>query len=101
GGFSSSDVSGNKLSANFGDYDYWVVKLGDPLRFTSFSFGPGQVFHAQLAGQPGVNYVLQASTNFTQWTSLLTNQAADGLVNFSDANAASFARRFYRAWQLP
>src|SRR3954470_14491843 len=27
GGFSSSPVSGNKLSPNYGDNDYWVIKL--------------------------------------------------------------------------
>jgi hypothetical protein len=29
GGFSNSDVSGNKTSTNYGNYDYWVIKLDE------------------------------------------------------------------------
>jgi hypothetical protein len=38
----------------------------------------------------------QASTNLRDWTSLLTSNAVNGLLDFSDANASGFLSRFYR-----
>ncbi|TAL05638.1 MAG: T9SS C-terminal target domain-containing protein [Verrucomicrobia bacterium] len=100
-GNSGSGVSGNKTTASFGDYDFWLVKLGTPLRFSSFSRDSNQVFQAQLTGLPGTNYIFQASSDLTSWVSLLTNSAPDGLVSFSDTNAHGLPARFYRAQQQP
>jgi uncharacterized repeat protein (TIGR03803 family) len=69
-----------------------------------FSFGnPGLIYsngHAilqitGLANQGPV--VIDASTNLTQWTPIFTNPSATGAITFTDSNAASYSRRFYRA----
>ena len=100
-GASYSATSGNKASPGFGDEDYWVIKLAPPLRIKSFLLGSNNVFQAQLFGISGTNYVFQASTNLSNWISLLTNNSANGSVNFYDSNAANFRTRFYRIRQQP
>jgi PA14 domain/Chitobiase/beta-hexosaminidase C-terminal domain len=71
------------------------------------SYAGGQ-FQLQLAGLAGKDYVLQASTNFSDWTSIATNfSPADpgvtlpgSLFNFTDNSTTDFPYRFYRATQL-
>ena len=55
-------------------------------------------FQLGFSGVPGSNYVLQATTNFIDWTSLTTNQASNSLLDLFDSNAFDFSRRFY--WVL-
>ncbi len=64
--------------------------------FTGSSFLPGGQFQLGLAGVPGKTYVLQASTNLTDWTPLSTNLATTNTFNLSDPGAATFPKRFYR-----
>ncbi len=42
-----------------------------------------------------VTNLIEATTNLTTWTPVLTNSA--GLCNFIDSNSAAFPTRFYRA----
>jgi regulation of enolase protein 1 (concanavalin A-like superfamily) len=74
---------------------FFVVQ---PARFTSEGFSNG-VFRLQFLGAPGSNYVLQASTNFVNWTPLVTNPATTNMLNFIDPNASNFPFRFYRVLQ--
>jgi hypothetical protein len=48
---------------------------------------------------PGQTYVLQASTNLTDWTPLSTNLATTNQVNLFDPAASNFPLRFYRTIQ--
>jgi hypothetical protein len=96
GGYLLAGVA-NSSSA---ELDYNVAKLRAPLQL-SFSFRSNRVYQAQLIGMPGTNYVLQASTNLVNWTSVLTNNSTNGLVTFVGTNAAGVQRRFYRARQQP
>jgi len=55
-----------------------------------------------LAGATGQGpIVVDASTNLTQWTPILTNPPSSGQVQVTDTSAQSFAHRFYRARQTP
>lgn len=54
-------------------------------------------FKLQLSGPSGSNYVIQASTDLKNWTSLSTNAAPTGSISYTDAAAASFPLRYYRA----
>ncbi len=53
----------------------------------------------QLAGTGASNQpiIIQASTNLSQWLDLTTNSVTGGVFSFTDSNAPSFTRRFYRA----
>jgi len=61
-----------------------VVRSGKQMSFT-------------VSGVTGSQYVVQASTDLTTWTSVQTNTAP---FTFTDTNTAAFKQRFYRACSL-
>ena len=67
----------------------------DPLHFTSTQF-TNDVFRLRFAGVAGSNYVLQASTNFSNWIPISTNLAPANQFDLFDPNASNFHYRFYR-----
>ena len=48
-----------------------------------------------FTGASGRSYVIQASTNLTDWQTIRTNAGVGGPVTFTDS-FANFTRRFYR-----
>ena len=73
--------------------------LVQPLHFTSSAFlGNGQ-FQLGFAGMVSSNYVLQATTNFINWTPISTNTAMTNFFNLFDPKATNFPYRFYRVLQ--
>lgn len=57
-------------------------------------------FSFLLAGVPHATYVIQASTDLTSWTAITTNVLpATGALRITDAQAAEFLQRYYRAVQ--
>lgn len=51
-----------------------------------------------LSGEARTQYLIEASDDLANWTSLVTKQAsADGTVTFSDPGAGTAGKRFYRA----
>jgi hypothetical protein len=52
-------------------------------------------FRVRLSGISGLTNIIQATTNFSTWTPVLTNTA--GIYDFTDPNSASYRSRFYRA----
>lgn len=54
----------------------------------------------RLQGEQVVRYAFEASTNLTLWLPLTTNSAATGAIDFTDATAGAFDRRFYRVRQV-
>jgi hypothetical protein len=59
------------------------------------------VFQLQMQGVPGQSYVLEATTNFTDWVMVSTNSASDGMLYFTDPVLPSLSSRFYRVFELP
>jgi hypothetical protein len=56
----------------------------------------------QLSEFQNHNYILQGSTDLTNWTSISTNRMQyGGSLTLSDPSAASFSNRFYRAVVAP
>jgi photosystem II stability/assembly factor-like uncharacterized protein len=51
----------------------------------------------QLTGQPGYNYMIEASTNLINWSYIATLANTNGLVPFTDPASTNCNRRFYRA----
>jgi uncharacterized repeat protein (TIGR03806 family) len=70
-----------------------------PLQFTAENFTTNNQFQLSFHGAPGSNYVLQATTNFVDWTSLSTNTATTNFFILIDPTAANFPFRFYRVLQ--
>jgi hypothetical protein len=61
------------------------------------SFSGSTGFQFQVAGVPGFNYAVQASTNLVDWISLITNTSP---FSFTDTNTPGFQQRFYRSIYL-
>lgn len=58
-------------------------------------------FSIESPAQAGGTYILQATTNLADWTSLFTNQALTNQVYLTDPGASNFPQRFYRVIQSP
>ncbi len=62
---------------------------------------PTRQFILTVTGPIGHTYNIQATQDFKTWTVISTvTMGASGSLNFTDTNAASFSRRFYRAQDL-
>jgi len=64
-------------------------------RFTESAAVPPQ-FVAEVESEPGVTYVLEATTDFLIWTPISTNTASGLTLPVVDADAALYPERFYR-----
>ncbi len=60
---------------------------------------PSHQFSTRLMGVSGITNLIQATTDFTTWTPVLTN--ASGVYDFTDPSSASYPKRFYRAMLSP
>jgi hypothetical protein len=69
--------------------------------FSSVSQMNGRQIQLKLGGRTGSNFRIEASTNLSDWVSLvvLTNQL--GTVQFIDSSTTNLPKRFYRAIPLP
>ena len=56
-------------------------------------------FSLTLAGETGVSYVIEASSDLNTWTPVATLTASNGTLNFTDPDAGNSSQRFYRAKQ--
>ena len=96
----SASISANAFETNFNNsVAANALFFVQPLFFTSAVFDTNNVFQLEFAGPAGGNYVLQATTNFTDWTPISTNMPTTNLFNLFDDNATNFPYRFYRVKQ--
>lgn len=58
-------------------------------------------FHLQIAGGVGETYRLDASTNLTDWTTLLVTNLVTPVLEFNDLAATNYPSRFYRSIAVP
>jgi hypothetical protein len=58
-------------------------------------------FGFTLSGDPGFNYAIEATTNFSTWTNLAILTNAFGEVPFLDTNNVPLRYRAYRARLIP
>jgi hypothetical protein len=54
------------------------------------------VFEFSFQAQPGLNYIIEASTNLSTWLPIWTNLANDASQSVMDADATNYPFRFYR-----
>ena len=55
----------------------------------------------RVNGRTGVKFTLQASTNFSSWSSLITTNAPTGVFDYVDPRSTNSNPRYYRALLLP
>ena len=61
---------------------------------------PNGRFRLHVRGQVGQGFVIQASTNLTQWESIGFNSLSGGAFDFIDIDTQGFPARFYRVLPL-
>ncbi len=64
------------------------------IQLTRTLWPTNQQFRFRVTGTSGQSYIIQATANFTSWTSLQTNSTM--FYDFSDVNSAGYPARFYR-----
>jgi len=98
--FSNATVSANAFETGYNNsVAASALFQVQPLYFTSQAVLPGGQFQLGFSGVTGSNYVLEATTNFINWTPLSTNTALTNPFNFFDAGASNYPYRFYRVQQ--
>jgi hypothetical protein len=60
----------------------------------------GQIEFQVTGGMSGQKYIIEASTDWVDWTVLLTNRVTNSPYRFIDTNAPTYQNRFYRAKRL-
>ena len=104
----SRDITTNSIATAGTNFSYNFPKLSMTL-FTLTPTAPrlamvapaspGQ-FVFQLQGQPDVRYVIQSSTNLSNWVSTATNTLTSATLNVTNAIAPGTPQRYWRAiWQ--
>ncbi len=78
-----------------------LVRPTTPLAFAQPSKPPGGAFQAGFAAEPGVRFLIQASTNFLNWSTIATVVGQDGALTYLDGQATNAPARFYRAIREP
>jgi len=78
-------------------YALLAVSSGAPSRpqLSGFTFSNG-TFSLTISGDTGPDYVVQASTNLRDWTSIFTNHSPIPPFVWMDLVASNFSQRFYR-----
>jgi hypothetical protein len=86
-------IAGGKPSCFIGRWsesaNFNTPQLSNPAWLTN------RQFHTRLYGTSGLTNIIQATTNFSSWTPILTNST--GVYDFTDPDSAAYPRRFYRA----
>ena len=76
-----------------------VVRANDgEARFLSTEYTPLEC-RMVLMTAPGINYILEASENFRDWTPISTNNATGSTLEVMDPQSGFYPQRFYRARQ--
>ncbi len=94
----STTVNANAFESGFNNSvaASGVFTILPPIFFTSPGMFSNNVFQLHLSATPNKPYILQASTNLTQWASINTNTPPATPFYLTDPNATNFSRRFYR-----
>ena len=80
--------------------DYLVTATLAPPRLTVLGSVGGSPA-LRLTGQPDTTFVIESSTNLSDWMPLKTNKTTGGSFDYVDDGAAGFPSRFYRGRWVP
>ena len=93
--FAAADYDASGVQSDFSNEAIFTVPAA--ARLTPAMLSAGQ-FAFTVSGTAGCNYVVQVSTNLSNWSPMATNVPP---FTFVDPNASNFSRRFYRAVAYP
>jgi hypothetical protein len=94
--FAATTYNNSDVQSPFSSQVSYTVTTASPE--VQFSVTPARQFILTVTGPVGHTYDIQATQDFITWTVIGTvTVGASGSLNFTDTNAASFSRRFYRA----
>ena len=79
----------------------YVFNLLPGVNFLLSGLTTNGAFQVQLSGIAGKSYILQGSTDLSNWISLSTNSPVSSPFDLTDPMATNFLFRFYRAVQQP
>ncbi len=71
------------------------IKVSNP-SLNAGRFFPDRTMELRLSSQPGRNYEIQATTDFSTWTMLTNLVTTNASIIFIDTSATNFVWRFYR-----
>lgn len=71
-----------------------IPVVSPPISLSSLGYATNGQFHFTLVGATGFTWIVQASTDLSNWISLATNTVP---FTFTDTNTAGLPQRFYRA----
>jgi hypothetical protein len=77
-----------------------VIADNDLPRVPYFCLGDGLI-HWRTPAASGECYRIEASADLQDWTELCTIRATEGALDYTDAEAMAYERRFYRAVSVP
>jgi len=88
-----TNTAGSVISSNA----ILTVSSGTPSQpqLSGFVYNNG-TFSLTINGDTGPDYIVQVSTNLTDWSSLFTNHSPAPPFVWSDTAASNFSQRFYR-----
>jgi len=88
-----TNTAGSVVSSNA----LLIVSSGTlaPPQLSGVGFSNG-LFNLTINGDSGPDYIVQASTNLVDWTSIFTNHSPTPPFVWSDTSASNFSLRFYR-----
>ncbi len=87
-----------EYSANGVDLHAW---LRTPTPSSLLANWDAGTFRIQLSGGAGETYRVDASTNLTDWTTLLLTNLPTSVLAFNDLSATNYPTRFYRSVAVP
>ena len=76
-----------------------IARLNNELRWRLDVAVPAQPseFRFTVTGRPGVQLIIEASSDLTMWTPIGQLTTGTAAVSFTDPAVAQFDKRFYRA----
>jgi len=97
--FLNKITASGKALANLGtitdSVTCWIVAFS-PFSFRAPTRNEDGSVELTIDGAPGT-YLLQASTNLVDWSTISSNTAPSNIISFIDTNAINFESKFYRA----
>lgn len=73
------------------------VLIGAPLKLASMKLDDARHAKFRLVGLHSSTYLIQASTNLINWTTIATNFTDSGILSYLDSRSTNHPSRFYRA----